>query len=212
MSGRDQQQPRGDQGEQGQQPVHAEHLGQGHDCQQQGVKEHHNAPGKTLRDRVQVVGVEAHKAAHLVDLVIVLAQTPGIVEHPVADVLLHLEGGAQEHDAPQEAADDHGQDDGQHGHADPVQQEVHVKGHHDPVHQDLAVVDAVDDHLVELGDQQLQIVHRRQGGQSDQQHVQVAEVVAVDVFPEYHTASLLVGTQNAKCKVQSAKCKVQNAK
>ena len=109
--GGSQQQGRGDQGEGGQQPVHPEHLGQGHTRQQQGVEEHHDAPGEALGDRVQVVGEETHEPAHLVDLVVVLAQMPGVAEHPVSQALLHLEGGAQEHNSPEKAAHHHGGDD-----------------------------------------------------------------------------------------------------
>ena len=61
-----------------------------------------------------------------------------MVKHPVAQIFLHPDGGAEETHPPQKAAQNHAQNDTHHGHTDAVQQEIHVKGHLCAVHRHIA--------------------------------------------------------------------------
>jgi hypothetical protein len=65
-----QQESHGDQGQQGQHMVHLPHIEHRQRAQQHSVKEHHDAPAEALLHRVQIVGEQAHEAAHLVDLIV----------------------------------------------------------------------------------------------------------------------------------------------
>ena len=112
-----------------------------------------------------------------------------MVEHIVTQVRLHLDGGAEDAHTPTEPADDHGQDHPDQGHTDLVQQEVHVEGHFHAIHQDVALVQAVNDHLVKIRDHQLEVVHRHQRRQAHQEPPGVLEIIAVDVLSEDHLVS-----------------------
>ena len=186
LGGADQQQRHGHQREQGKHHAHAHHFGDGQHAQRQRVKEHHDAPAEAFLHGIQVVGEKAHQAAYLVDLVILAAQILAGVEHAVAQVGLHADGRAEKGDAPQEPPGHDGQDDPHHRHADALQQEIHIKGRFNAVHHDNAVVDAVDHHLIQIGDDQLQVVHRSQGQQAQQQINAVFAVITVDVPTKNH--------------------------
>ena len=111
-----------------------------------------------------------------------------MVEHLVPQASLHLDGRAEDADPPQKAAHHHGDDDPHHGQADPVQQEVQVEGEPLSVHLHPAQVYAVDHLLVQVGDDELDIVHQHQGGQPQQQPSGVFDVIFIDVCSEYHGA------------------------
>ena len=113
----------------------------------------------------------------------------GVVEHLVSDVRLHLDGGAEDAHAPQKAPDHDGQDDPHHGHTDPVQQEVHVKDDFHAVHQHVALVDAVDHHLIEIWNDQLHIVHEPQEKQAADEPYGIFCVVFVDMLSKDHTSA-----------------------
>ena len=189
--GRGQQQGGGDQGEDGQQDVHAEHLRQRHAGQNQRVEEHHNAPCKALQHGVQIVGEQAHQTADLVNLIVGLAQVTGVSEHPIAKLFLHVERRAEEHDSPEKAACHDGQDYDDHGHENLFEQEAHRKRNLLAVYQNPALIQPVDDHLVEIGNDELQIVHCGKRSQTQQQPVCVTQIIPVDMPTEYHTAPLL---------------------
>ena len=112
-----------------------------------------------------------------------------MAEHLVAQVRFHLGGRAEDGDAPQKAAEYNGQDDGHHGHTDSVQHEIHIKRDLHAIFQDIALVQAVDDQLIDFWDFQLKIVHREQGEQSCQQGQRILSIVDVDVFSEYQMNS-----------------------
>ena len=75
-----------------------------------------------------------------------------MVEHPAAQVGFHLDGGAEEADAPEEPAHHHHQDGQDQGKTDLVQQEIHIEGvpHAAGFHE--TGVHAVDDHSIEFRD------------------------------------------------------------
>ena len=158
----------------------------GQPAQQHRVKKHEKAEAVALLHRLQVVGEQAHQSAHLVFLVELAGQVLGVVEHLVAQVGLHLDGRAENAHPPQKAAEYHGDDNPHHGQADAVQQEVHVKGDCRAVHDDIALVHAVDDLLVQVGDDELDIVHQDQGGQPEKKPPSVLNIISVDVFSEDH--------------------------
>ena len=176
----------GDQGQDGQEVVHPPHVGDGQHRHEDRIEEHHGAPGHTLLNGVQIVGEEAHEVAHLVDLVILPAQVPCPVEHPVTKALFDLDAHAEEADAPQEAAHHQGQDDQQHGEADFVQQDVHAEGRHHSIDLHHAGVQSVDDDAVELGNDHLAEVHRIEGQNAKHQPAHVLQIVTVDMLAEYH--------------------------
>ena len=183
-----QQQGHGDHGQPGHHRVHAPHLDHRQASQQQRVEEHEEAGAVAVLHRLQVVGEQAHEAAHLVLLVELPGQVLGVVEHLVPQAGLHLDGRAEDADPPQKAAHHHGDDDPHHGQADPVQQEVQVEGEPLSVHLHPAQVYAVDHLLVQVGDDELDIVHQHQGGQPQQQPSGVFDVIFIDVCSEYHGA------------------------
>ena len=166
--------------------VHLPHLRHGHGAQNQGIKELHKAPAVALLNGIQVIGEQAHEVAHLVLLVVFPAQIFGMVKHLVPQVSLHPNGRAENGHPPQEPAKHDGNRHAHHGHTDFVQQERHVKGLLHPVYHHIALVHAVDDHLIQLWNDQLQIVHCPQGKKSQQQVGGIFQVVFVDVFAEYH--------------------------
>ena len=108
-----------------------------------------------------------------------------MVEHLIPQMPLHLDGGAEEGNTPQKPAYYHAQDDADHGHTDPIQQEIQIKAVGNSVHFHKAVVHAVKHHAVQLRDLQLQTVHQHQREQAEDQPAGVPQVVAVDVFSEY---------------------------
>ena len=146
--------------------VHAPHSPNGQRALNNGVKKLHKAPAVALLHRVQVIGKQAHEGAHLVHLVVFPAQGLGVAEHLVPQVRLHLGGGTENGGPPGKPAQDNGQHDIHHGHTDFVQQIVHVKGDFHAALQDISLVHAVDHRPVNARDQQLQVVHRKQGQKS----------------------------------------------
>ena len=123
-----------------------------------------------------------------------------MVEHLVAQVGLHLDGGAENAHAPQEAAEHHGHHDPHHGQADTVQQEVHVKGDGRAVHLHEALVYPVDDLLVQVWQDELDIVHQDQRGQPQQEPPGVFEVIPVNMFSKDH-AVLPLSVYNGRSPV-----------
>ena len=55
-----------------------------------------------------------------------------------------------------------------------------------PIHHHIPLVHPVDDHLVKLRNHQLQIVHRPQRQQPNQQMGGILQIVPIDVLSEYH--------------------------
>ena len=182
----------GDQGQHGQGTVHLPHFHNGQQAQQKGIEEHHNAPAEAFLNGVQIVGEQTHQVAHFIHLVILPAQFPGMVKHPVAKLSLHPDGGAEEAHTPQKAADDHGQNNANHGHTDIVQQNVHGKGNGRALHFHHAAVHTVDEHAVQFRNDQLHRVHRHQCQQTHNQPVGIPKIVPVDMLAEYHTLVLSV--------------------
>ena len=131
-----------DQSQQGKLIIHAPHFVQGHQAENQSVKEHQDTITKTFLDGINIIGVKAHQVADLVNLVILLRKL------------------AEEADAPQKAPNDHEHHDPDHGQADVLQQNLFGKGQGLAVYDHLPQVDPVDDQTVKLGDQQLDIVNR----------------------------------------------------
>ena len=179
----------GDHRHHGQGGVHPPHLDKGQQPQEQSVAEHQHAVAEALLDGLQVVGVQAHQVAHLVHLVVGLGQVLAVVEHPVAQLGLHPDGRPEKADAPQKPADHHGYDDADHGQADVLHQHGLVERGGDAPHQHLPAVDPVDEHPVQLGDDQLHIVHQDQRRNAEQKRGRMAEVVAVDILAEDHVDS-----------------------
>ena len=70
--------------------------------------------------------------------------------------------------------------------ADMIQQEVHIKWIDLAIEQDLAVIDAVDDHAVELGDLKLEHIDDQQRQNAKQKPTAVSQIIAVDMLTEYH--------------------------
>ncbi len=65
-------------------------------AQHQRVKEHQDAVAEALLDGVQVVGVQAHQVADLVDLIVLLGQPAAVVEHLLPQVGRHPDRRAEE--------------------------------------------------------------------------------------------------------------------
>ena len=142
--------------------IHAPHSGNGQRTQNDGVKELHEAPAVALLNSVQIVGEQAHQIAHLVHLIILPAQVFCVEEHLIPQVRLHLSSRAKDRYPPQETAEDDGKDDADHGHADPVQQERHIKGHLYAVFHNVSLIQSIDDQLINFRHLQLQVVHGKQ--------------------------------------------------
>ena len=189
----DQQENHGDEGEKGEGQIHAEHLKEGHNPEEQGIGQHENARAKAVLYRLQVVCEVGHERTHLVDLVVLAGEILTAVEHPSAEIGLHLDARAKEADTPEEPPDGHADDDEDHGQADFVQQKVHIKGVRNAVHQNPALVHAVDNHLVQLRHFQLQNIHQYQRKNAQQKCHAVAQIVAVYVLAENHTVPSFSG-------------------
>ena len=166
--------------------VHPPHVVDGQHRHEGGVHHHHDAPAHALLNGVQIVGEQTHEIAHLVDLVILPAQVPCPVKHPVPEALFDLDSHAEEADAPQEAAHHQGQDDAQQGEADLVEKDVHAEGHGRSIDLHHAGVQAVDDDAVELGNDHLAGVHGEEGDHTQQEPADVLQIVTVDMLAEYH--------------------------
>ena len=126
-----------------------------------------------------------------IDLVVFPGEILTAVEHPSAQVCLHLDPRVEEADPPQEAARRHEQDDEDHGQADPIQQEVHVEGNIDVqtihvLHGHVALFDSVDDHTVQRRHLELEEVDDHQGQNTQQKGGQMLEIVPIDVLSEKH--------------------------
>ena len=91
-----------------------------------------------------------------------------MVKHPVTQVSLCTDTGAKEAYTPQKTPCYDQKNDHQHGHTDFVHQEAGIEDCLHTVHGHIAGVNTVDDHLVQLRDLQLQIVHNDQGNQTNQ--------------------------------------------
>ena len=164
--------------------IHAPHLGNGQGTQNDGVKELHEAPAVALLNGVQVVGEQTHQIAHLVHLVVLPAQILRVAEHLIPQIRLHPGRRAEDRYPPQEPAEDNDQDDADHGHADPVQQERHIKRHLHAVFHNVSLVQPVDDQLINFRHLQIQIVHGKQSQQPRQQSQRVLAVIDVDMLAE----------------------------
>ena len=114
-----------------------------------------------------------------------LGQILAVVKHPVAQVCFRLDTGAEEAHTPQEAAKDDQQDNAHHRHTDLVYQEVQVKGN--PIHK--TGVDAIDDHLIQIGDQQLQVVYHDQRHKTQDNQRAKTQIIPVDMLTENHSLS-----------------------
>ena len=157
------QKAHGNEGKQGQGVVHAEHLDDGEHPEEQGVGEHEHARAEAVLHGFEVVRKVGHEGAHLIDLVVFAGEILATVEHTPAQVGLHLDARAEEADAPEETPDRHEYDDDDHGQADAIQQKIHVKGkEHAFADLHLTVVDAVDEHALQLGDLELKVVDDHQ--------------------------------------------------
>ena len=107
---------------------------------------------------------------------------------------LHLNARSEEADTPEETSEGHADDDGDHGQADFIQEEVHVKADKDVLRNlHLAVVDAVDDHAVQLGDFKLEHVDHDESQYTQEQGGQVLQIVAVDVSAKYQDITSFLG-------------------
>ena len=166
--------------------IHVPHFIKGQQAKGQGVKKHEHAIAKALLDGIQVVGVQAHQVAHLVDLIILLGELAAVVKHPLPQICRDPHGTAKEADAPQKAAQHHQYNNVDHRQADVLEQHLFAKGHSLPVHDHLPQIDPVDHQPVKPGDQKLDVVHRQQCRQAQQKHRSILEVVAVDVLAKDH--------------------------
>ena len=166
--------------------IHVPHFIKGQQAKGQGVKKHEHAIAKALLDGVQVVGVQAHQVAHLVDLIILLGELAAVVKHPLPQICRDPHGTAKEADAPQKAAQHHQYNNVDHRQADVLEQHLFAKSHSLPVHDHLPQVDPIDHQPVKPGDQKLDVVHRQQCRQAQQKHRSILEVVAVNVLAKDH--------------------------
>lgn len=191
----------GIRGQQCQKLIHLQHTVDGQAPQEGSVKELKKAPAEALLNGVQVIGEQAHEVSHLIHLVVVLAQVTAAVKHPVPQVLLHPGSRAENGDPPQKSAEDDGENDPHHGHADAVQQNLHGKGGFYAVNIHIALVNAVNDHLVQSRDLQLEVIHGNQRRQSHQQKRCILPIVAIDILSENHVSLLTSKTcQNSRPK------------
>ena len=195
-SGGSQQEEHGNHGENGQNHIHLPHFDDGHGAEQQSIEEHDVAHAEALLNGVQVVGKQAHQGADLVGLVVFLTQLLGVAEHIVSQVRFHIDGSGQNTHPPKEPAKDDGQNHTQQGHTDLPQQKFHVKGQLRPVHIDIAVVDAVNDHLVQPGCHQVHIVNDGKSDQAQQEQGSIAEVVFINMLAENHINSNLLSSRS----------------
>ena len=124
----DQQEHHRDQREQRQHGIHDEHLDHGHPAEEQRVRDHQDAGAEAVLHGLEVVRKECHQVADLIDGVVLLREVLAVVEHPAAEVRLDVDARAEEAETPQEAPDDHADDDEDHREADAVEQKVHVEG------------------------------------------------------------------------------------
>ena len=178
---------RRDQGQQGQGVIHPPHIIKGEQTQRQRVEEHQHAVAEALLNGVEVVGVQAHQVADLVHLIVLVRELAAVVEHLLAQIRHHPDGRTEKADAPQEAANDHDDDDPDHRQTDLLEQYLFGKGHGLAVHDHLPQIHAVDDQAVQLRDLELDEVHRQQRQQTQQQRGGIFEVIAVDILAEYHS-------------------------
>jgi hypothetical protein len=114
-----------------------------------------------------------------------------VVEHSLSEVGNEAKTHTEEAESPEEAAEDHEEDDEADRFADVVEEEVEVKGEGLYTDRRFAVGHSVDDEIVDLGDFQLTIVHGDEGEKPKQQCEAVFQIIAVDVFSEYHSASAM---------------------
>ena len=182
----DEHDARRDQCQQRELVVHTPHFKQCQQPQHRGIEEHQDAVTETLLNGVQVVGVEAHQVADLVDLVVLLGQLAAVVKHPLPQIGSDQHRRAKETDAPQKPPDDHQQHDPDHGQADMLEQHLFGKGEGLSVDDDLSQVNAVDDQAVQLGDHKLDIIDRQQRQQAQKQHGCTAQIIPVDILAEDH--------------------------
>ena len=84
-----------DQSQQGELIIHAPHFVQGHQAENQSVKEHQDTITKTFLDGINIIGVKAHQVADLVNLVILLRKLAAVVKHPLAQVGSNPHSGAE---------------------------------------------------------------------------------------------------------------------
>ena len=180
------EQGHGNQRQSSEQMVHPPHFHNGEGAQNQRIKKLHEAPAEALLDGVQIVGEQAHEITHLIHLVVFPAELLGVAEHSVPQVGFHPDGRPKDGHPPQKPAEHNAHHHGDHGHADFIQQERHVESMLNAVKHHIALVHAVDDHPIQLRNHQLQIVHRPQGQQADQQQGGIAQVIAVDVLAKNH--------------------------
>ena len=168
--------------------IHHPHIPHRQHAHQQGIAEHHDTPAEALLHGVQIVGKEAHEVAHFVDLIVFPAQILGMVKHPVAQILFQSHRTSKEAEAPHKPAENHGQNDHDHLHADFIQHEVHVKRQLHTIHRHIAHVHAIDDDSIKFRNFQLQKIHQHQRGKARQQPARILQIIAIDMFSEYHTA------------------------
>ncbi len=89
-----------------------------------------------------------------------------MVKHLVAQIGLDLDRRAENAHRHKKSPRDHGEDDAEHRHTDPIEQEIHVKRHTRAIDLHIPLIDAVDDHLIQVRDHELQIVHHHEGRQA----------------------------------------------
>ena len=112
-------------------------------------------------------------------------------KHSCAQILLHTGCGAKEEHTPSKTSYNHDRYDNEEGTANVVQQKVDVEVIHHTVFQHLTVIYAVDDHAIEFGHFQLEIVHYDQCDKTKEQSPTIFQVIFVYVFAKNHKNLLL---------------------
>ena len=85
---------------------------------------------------------------------------------------------------PEKPPDDHRESDADERQTDLIEQEIEIKGNRNAVNKDNAFVDAIDDHLIEVRNDELDVVNDRQRDKTEDQPADIFEIVFVDVFSE----------------------------
>ena len=107
-----------------------------------------------------------------------------MVEHLVADISFNLDGRSKKADSPEKTSDDQSKNDNDHWHADFINQEAYVKVINLTVNLDNSLFYSVYNHSVKLGDFKLEKVHKKQRQNSEQQPMEVFEIILIDMLSE----------------------------
>ena len=76
--------------------IHLPHLAQCEYAEEKSVNEHQYAVAHAFLNGVKIVGEKAHEVADLVHLIVLVGQKASVLKHPVAQIGLDLDSGAEE--------------------------------------------------------------------------------------------------------------------